>query len=194
MKKIKYLFMAVVAVLSITACTAPVNIEKDDAVNFEKYKSYMWVDTRYNQNDNSTRPSSYGDITVRNAANAELRKAGWREVTDNPDILVSYDVLVSNSTMRRSDPVYTQSYSRTYYNPRLRRWGTIYYPSQFVGYNNYDVPVKEGTITLTFTDAKTDKVVLQGWTTDAVDYERITTEEITAGVKNIFKKLDLTSK
>lgn len=194
MKKIKYLFMAVVAVLSITACTAPVNIEKDDAVNFEKYKSYMWVDTRYNQNDNSTRPSSYGDITVRNAANAELRKAGWREVTDNPDILVSYDVLVSNSTMRRSDPVYTQSYSRTYYNPRLRRWATIYYPSQFVGYNNYDVPVKEGTITLTFTDAKTDKVVLQGWTTDAVDYERITTEEITAGVKNIFKKLDLTSK
>jgi hypothetical protein len=194
MKTIKYLCIAVIAAIFVASCAAPVHIEKDDSVNFKKYKTYMWVDTKYNQNDNSSRPSSYGDISVRNAANAELRNAGWREVSTDPDILVSYDVLVNNSTVKKSDPVYSQSYTRTYYNPRARRWGTIYYPSEFLGYNSYDVPVTEGTITLTFTDANTDKVVLQGWTTDALDYSRITTEEITAGVKNIFSKLELASK
>ncbi|MEP7237363.1 MAG: DUF4136 domain-containing protein [Ferruginibacter sp.] len=194
MKTIKYLCIAFIAAVSIAACSTPVHVEKDDSVNFKMYKTYMWVDTKYNQNDKSARPSSYGDITVRNAANAELRNAGWREVSTDPDILVSYDVLVNNTSIRRSDPVYSQSYTRTYYNPRLRRWSNIYYPSEFLGYNNYDVPVKEGTITLTFTDANTDKVVLQGWTTNEVDYSRISTEEITAGVKNIFSKLDLASK
>jgi hypothetical protein len=194
MKTINYLCFALIAAFSITACSTPVHVEKDSAVNFKNYKTYMWVDTKYNQNDNTPRPSTYGDISVRNAANAELRNLGWTEVTDNPDILMSYDVLVNNTTVRKSDPVYTQSYTRTYYNPRLRSWGTIYYPSEFLGYNNYDVPLKEGTITLTFTDANTDKVVLQGWTTEEVNYSRLTPEEITASVKNIFSKLDLASK
>ena len=127
MKMINYLCIALIAAFSIAACSAPVHIEKDDAVNFKKYKTYTWVETKYNQNDNTTRPSSYGEISVRNAANAELRNLGWSEVADNPDILLSYDVLVNNTTVRKSDPVYTQSYTRTYYNPRLRRWGTIYY-------------------------------------------------------------------
>ena len=154
----------------------------------------MWVDTRYNQNDNTTRPTSYGDISVRNAANAELRNAGWTEVANDPDLLISYDVLVQNTTARKSDPVYTQSYNRTYYNPRLRRWGTVYYPSQFLGYNNYNVPVNEGTITITLTDANTDKAVWQGWTTDELNYTRITPEEIRASVHNIFSKLNVAAK
>lgn len=194
MKTISYLSIALIAVFSIAACSPTVHVEKDNAVNFEKYKTYMWVDTRYNENDNATRPAAYGDISVRNAANAELRKAGWNEVASDPDLLVSYDVLVQNNTIRKADPVYSQSYTRTYYNPRLRRWGTIYYPSEFLGYNNYDVPVKEGTITITLTDANTDKNVWQGWTTDELNYTRITPEEITAGVQNIFSKLKVAGK
>lgn len=194
MKTFKYVWAAVIAVFAIASCATPVHVEKDDSVNFSKYKTYMWVDTRYNQNDNAARPPAYGDISVRNAANAELRKAGWSEVSNDPDLLISYDVLVQNTTARRSDPVYTQSYSRTYYNPRLRRWGTVYYPSQFLGYNNYDVPVKEGTISITITDANTDKAVWQGWTTDELNYSSITPEEITAGVQNIFSKLEVAGK
>lgn len=192
MKTINKICAVLMVAVSIAACSTPVNVEKDNSVDLSNYRTYMWVDTRYSQNDNSQRPVSYGDISVRNAANAELTRGGWTEVSTNPDILVSYDVLVQNTTARRQDPVYSQSYTRTYYNPRLRRWGTIYYPSQFLGYNNYDVPVNEGTITITLTDAKTDKVVWQGWTTEGLNYSRITQEEITASVRNIFSKLDLT--
>ncbi len=194
MKTVKYLWITFIAALSIAACSAPVHVEKDDSVNFSKYKTYMWVDTRYNENDKTTRPAAYGDLSVRNAANAELRNAGWSEVSNNPDLLVSYDILVQNNTTRKTDPVYSQSYSRAYYNPRLRRWGTIYYPSEFLGYNSYDVPVKEGTITITLTDADNDKIVWQGWTTDELNYTRITQEEITAGVHNIFSKLKVNGK
>jgi len=194
MKTLSYICTALIAAFAIASCSTPVHVEKDETVDLRNYKTYMWVDTRYNENDNSTRPSSYGDITVRNASNAALQKAGWTEVSNNPDILVSYDVLVQNTTTRRSDPVYTQSYTRSYYNPRLRRWGTIYYPSQFLGYNNYEVPVKEGTVSITMTDANTDKIVWQGWTIEELNYTRITTEEIAASVQNIFSKFDVAAR
>jgi hypothetical protein len=194
MKTLKYICFALIAAFAIASCATPVHVEKDNTVDLRNYKTYMWVDTRYNENDNSTRPSSYGDITVRNTANAHLSNMGWREVSSNPDVLISYDVLVQNTTTRRSDPVYTQSYTRAYYNPRLRRWGTIYYPQQFLGYNNYEVPVKEGTVTITITDANTDKIVWQGWTMEELNYSRITTDEIAASVQNIFSKLDVAVK
>jgi hypothetical protein len=194
MKTVKNICAALMVAFTIVSCATPVHVEKDDSVNLSSYKTYMWVDTRYNQNDNTTRPTSYGDISVRNAANAELRNAGWTETSNDPDLLISYDVLVQNTTARKSDPVYTQSYSRAYYNPRQRRWSTIYYPSQFLGYNNYEVPVNEGTITITLTDANTDKAVWQGWTTEELNYSRITPEEISASVHNIFSKLNVGTK
>lgn len=190
MKTVKYLTALLITVCTVAACSSPVHVAKDDSVNLSSYRTYMWVDTRYNENDNTQRPAAYADISVRNAANAELKNSGWTEVSSNPDVLISYDVLVQNTTTRRSDPVYSQGYTRMYYNPRLRRWGTIYYPSEFLGYNNYSVPVQEGTISITLTDANTDKVVWQGWTTDELNYTRITQEEIASGVHNIFGKLN----
>lgn len=194
MKTLKYICFGFIVAFAIASCATTVHVEKDGSVNFKNYKTYMWVDTRYKQDDNAVRPSSYGDITVRNTANASLQNAGWREVSSDPDILVSYDVLVQNTTIRRSDPVYTGSYTRTYYNPRLRRWGTIYYPSQFLGYNNYDVPVKEGTVTITLTDANTDRIVWQGWTIEELNYSRITADELASSVQNIFSKLDVAAR
>lgn len=190
MKKIINGALAFLTMAIFTQCSAPVHVEKDRNANLAKYKTYMWVATRYNQQDESTRPASYGDISVRNAADAELNKLGWREVANNPDVLISYDILVENTTARRSDPIYTESYTRTYFNPRTKRWNTIYFPSQFLGYSNYEVPLNEGTITITLTDALSDKVVWQGWTTESLNYSRLTQEEITASVRSIFKKLD----
>ena len=191
MKTINYIYAGLIAVCCFAACSTPVHVEKDDSVNLNNYRTYMWVDTRYQQDDNTGRPVYYGDITVRNAANAELRRIGWTEVSSDPDVLISYDVLVKNTTARRSEPIYTQSYTRTYYNPRLRRWGTIYYPSEFLGYNNYSVPVNEGTVSITLTDANTDRIVWQGWTIDELNYSRISQDELTTSVKNIFSKLDV---
>ena len=120
-----------------------------------------------------------------------LSNNGWKEVSTNPDILLSYDILVERSTQRQSDPVFSQPFTRMYYNPYIRRWRTLYYPSRLVGYDTYETPVREGTVTISMVDAKTDRPVWQGWTTERLDRARPSTEEISSAVNRIFKKLDI---
>jgi hypothetical protein len=152
------------------------------------YKTYAWADTRAEQNDDSKRATAYADISIHNAVNAELQKWGWTEVTENPDVFVTYDVLVEGSTDIQKEAVYSQPYTRYYYNYRRRVWVPIYYPSQFVGYQEYQTPVKEGTVTITVIDAKTDKNIWQGWTSERLGQSRITDADIKRSVRNIFKE------
>ena len=71
------------------------------------------------------------------------------------------------------------------------RWSTIYYPPQFLGYEITQIPVKEGTVTITMIDPKTDKVIWQGWTTEQLRIGKLTDDEIASGVKNVFRKFDV---
>lgn len=194
MKMGNYVYILALAGLVAAGCSSPAYVQKDDSVNLNDYHTYTWVDTRANESDNTSRATAYADISVRNSVNAELRKSGWREVNSNPDVLVSYDVLVERSVQQKSDPVYSQPYTRMYYNPYTQRWSTIYFPSQFLGYQSYEVPVKEGTITISMVDPKTDKLIWQGWTTGSMDYSRFTSDEIARAVRNIFNKFDVASR
>ena len=102
-------------------------------------------------------------------------------------------MLVERNLDTQSDPVYSQPYNRLYYNSIKKRWFTIYYPSQFLGYQQYQVPVREATLTITMIDANTDKKVWQGWTTERLSNSGITDLNIKKGVRNIFKKAANTS-
>lgn len=183
-------YIAAIAAVVILGCSSPVHVQRDETANLNSYRTYMWVDTRASENDNSTRAAAYADIPVRNAVNRELSSMGWTEVSNNPDALVSYDILVERSVEQKSDPVYSRSFTRSYYNPYTRRWSTIYYPSQFLGYQSYEVPVKEGTVTISIIDAKNDKTVWQGWTTENMNYSLFTEDEIARSVRNIFNKFN----
>ncbi|WP_315817710.1 DUF4136 domain-containing protein [Paraflavitalea speifideaquila] len=54
--------------------------------------------------------------------------------------------------------------------------------------------VREGTLTVTMVDAKTDHTVWQGWTTDEVNSRNLTQKEIQSSVKAIFRKFDVVTK
>lgn len=191
MKILRLLPLSFIALLLFQACSSPVYVQKDETANLNDYKTYMWVDTRRDEKDDGKSSARYADIGIRNAVNAELRQSGWREVNDNPDILIGYDVLVERAVEQQSEPVYSRPFTRMYYNPYRRRWGTIYYPSQFLGYDTYSQPVREGTVTITMIDAQNDKTVWQGWTTERLNYSRMTEDEISRSVRNIFKKFDV---
>ena len=171
-------------------CSSPVYVQKDVSANLAKYRTYMWVETHRDQNDQRANASIFAEAAIHNAANTELDKRGWREVTSDPDVLLSYDILVHRSTQTQTDPVYSQPFSRVYYNPWARRWGTIYYPSQFMGYDTYETPVREGTLTVTMMDANNDKPIWQAWTTEQLNSRRMTEAEASKAVKKIFRKLD----
>jgi hypothetical protein len=56
------------------------------------------------------------------------------------------------------------------------------------------VPVKEGTVTITLTDANTDRIVWQGWTIEELNYNKITADELASSVQNIFSKFDVAAR
>jgi hypothetical protein len=60
-----------------------------------------------------------------------------------------------------------------------------------LGYDRSQHSVKEGTVTVSVIDAKTEKTVWQGWTTDEVNSQNLTNKEIQNAVKTIFKKFDI---
>ena len=187
MKKISIAGMLVSAAAVFYSCSTPAYVEQDSNVNLSNYKTYMWIDLKASENDASSRATAFADISVHNSVNAELSKWGWQEVSDNPDVLVSYDVLVERNVETQSDPVYSQPYSRLYYNPYTRRWSSIYYPSQFLGYQQYQIPVKEATITINMMDADTDKKIWQGWTTERLS-GGLSDLDVKKSIRNIFKE------
>lgn len=185
-KILKTVGLSLLAVVLFTACSPKVYVQKDDAVNFENYRTFSWVKTEGQKSN-----SELQERKIRRAISAELVKAGWREDARRPDVLLTYDVLIEKDTREINDPVYSRPFSRVLYNPYTRRYTSIYYPSQFVGYSSSRLDYLEGTLTISLVDAKTDKIVWQGWTTDAVNTKRLSDKEIQSAVRNILKKFDV---
>jgi hypothetical protein len=192
MRYLKFLSVVALSGLLLAGCASVAHIEKDDSVNFSKYHSYTWVESKDSKNDSSnTKVSDLTERRIREAVNAELAKSGWRESKNRPDVLISYDVMVERGIKEDTDPVYSQPFTRYIYNPYSRRWVSLYYPSQFMGYDRNQRSIREGTVTISVIDAKTEKTVWQGWTTDEVNSQNLTSKEIQNAVKSIFRKFDV---
>ncbi|THU34166.1 DUF4136 domain-containing protein [Niastella caeni] len=189
LKAIPVLF---VPILLAVSCATPAYIEKDETADFSRYKTYAWIDS--DKKEEKGRHMEFMKKHVHEAVNAQLLKEGWREDKSKPDVLISYDMLVEKTTREQSNPVYSMPYRRMFYNPFYRRWGTIYYPSMFMGYDNNTAEVRQGTLTITMVDARTDKTIWQGWTTDDVNSRNVTKKEINSSVNSIFRKFDVVRK
>lgn len=179
-------------VFLLASCASTAHIEKDENTDFSRYKTFAWLDKDGEGKKDKNHSNDLMEQRVRAAVTTELEKtAEWKESKSRPDVLLSYDVLVERSTSQRSDPVYSQPFSRTYYNRYSRRFVNVYYPSQFMGYDSYNVPSREGTVTISMIDARTDKTVWQGWTTDEVNSKNLSSKEIQSSVRAIFRKFDI---
>lgn len=187
MKAIKSLMLFAIVGFALAGCATSAHVEKDDSVNFGKYSTFAWV----NEPDTVAHLEGLQKTNLRNAVNSELAKANWKEANEKPDVILKHDILVEKSIKENSNPLYSRSFTRRFYNPYSGRFYYIYYPSQFMGYSNDEYETREGTLTITMIDAKTDKVIWQGWTTEQVDNKNLTSKEIQNGVKNIFRKFDV---
>ena len=179
--------MFIYIVVTIYSCSTITHVEKAPNFNLAAYKSYMWVNIMSKVADSSARATAFADLSVHNEVSEELQRWGWQEAHANPDVLISYDILVERNVETQNDPVYSQPYSRVYYNRFTKRYSGIYYPSQFLGYQQYQVPVKEATITITMVDANSDKTIWQGWTTETLGSSGITDLDVKKSIRNIFK-------
>jgi hypothetical protein len=179
-------------VFLLASCTTTAHIEKDDNTDLRDYKTFAWIDKDGEGKNDNDRNNDLAEQKIKDAVGKELQKsAGWREVKNRPDVYLSYDVLVEKNVKQLSDPVYSRPYTRVFFNPRTRRYSTIYYPSQFLGYDHDQRMVREGTVTVTMIDAKSDKTVWQGWTTGEINNRNMSSREIQNAVRSIFKKFDV---
>ena len=184
-------FGGVAVAALVIGCSAPVHVQKDESVDFSNYKTFSWVEKTSPDKNEKNKANDLMERKFKDAVTTEMLKQGWRADNKKPDVLVSYDVLVERSSRRGTDPIYSQPFMRTFINPYSGRLYNVYYPSQFMGYDDYAEPVREGTVTITVTDSKTDKTVWQGWTTNEVNSHNLTTKEINSAVKSIFRKFDV---
>ena len=190
MKSIRMPGVALVAAILLVSCASVAHVEKDESVDFTRYRTFAWIESK----ESDTAGKKYNDLmekNIRAAVSKELQEAGWQESKRKPDVLLSYDVSVEQNTKERNDPVYSQSFTRTYYNPYTRRFFSVYYPSRYLGNERSAYSVREGTVTISMIDAKTEKTIWQGWTTGEVNSKNLTNKEIQTSVRNIFRKFDL---
>ena len=179
-------------VFLVAGCAPSAHVERDETTDFSRFKTFAWIDRDGKDKSDKNRNNDLTEQKVKAAVSKELeRSAGSREVKNNPDVLLSYDVLVERGVRQQSEAMYSQPFSRVYYNPYRRRYFSVFYPSRFMGYDNYNVPTREGTVTITMIDADTDKTVWQGWATDEVNNRQMTEKEIQQSVRAIFKKFDI---
>ena len=189
MKKMQWLTATVMSVILFASCSRTAYVQKDNKVDFSKIKTYAWVDGTQKDSITKTKVNDLTDRKIKESIDKNLQLNGWKEVKSNPDVLLVYDVDVQKENRKVSDPVYTQPTTRWFYNPYTRRYTPVYYPSEFVGYQNRNETVKEGTITLTLMDTDKEKTIWQGWTSSEINGKRMTDREIDENVRAIVKKL-----
>ena len=72
---LKWFLGMAVAALMVVGCSAPVHVEKDNSVDFSRYKSYAWVD----QTDNrANRTNQLMEQKFKSAVSEAMDKEGWR--------------------------------------------------------------------------------------------------------------------
>jgi len=178
-------------VFMLSSCGVQSYVEKDPSVNLKNYRSYAWISEKNSKNKDDKPYKDFQESYLTDLISRELEKNGFVKVQSNPDVLIDYDIMIEKSVKEKSDPVYSRSGVRYFYNPYTRRINSWYVPSRYLGDNNYDVPYKSGTITINIVDNDSRKLIWQGWAETEVTKKRIDHDDMDKIVRSIFKKMDV---
>jgi hypothetical protein len=188
---VRKLWLPVFAAFVITGCGVQSYVEKDPSVNLNSYKTFAWIGDK-NSNRKTDKPyKDFQESYLTDLISQQLEKNGFVKSKSNPDILIDYDIMIENEVRHQSEPLYSRSFVRYFYNPYTQRINSRYYPSRYMGQNTYDVPYKSGTITINIVDNDSKKLVWQGWAETEVTTKRIAKDDMNKIVKSIFKKMDI---
>jgi Domain of unknown function (DUF4136) len=159
---------ATASLLVFAACSSvDINTAKSPNVDFNQYKTYSWISTPA---QNSIAPEgSILEQTIKATADQQLMSKGLSQAGSSaPDLFVSYSARTRNSVEYRSD------------GPSTWDWG---WSDMTTAY-----PVREGSITLKFTDARTGKPVWQGTASNVIGSAGPTQDDVASAVTKMIQK------
>lgn len=179
------LALATLAALTFAGCSVTSHTETAKGVDFSQYKTFAWSGTPIEKKDKWN--NDITDNNIKNAVAAELNKKGWKEADGNPDVLLDYTIAVQRSVKRESDPVYSYPFTQYMYGGHGRIY-RIWSPSMLMGYRSYNIPFREGQLTINMIDARNNKLIWQGWAKGEISSPHVRSKDVNEEVKSIFKK------
>ena len=186
-RTIKPIFLLGLALLAFASCNVTSHSEKAIGVNFSNYKTFAWVKVGNTQKTDRA-DNDIIDNNIKNSVAMELVKKGWIETETNPDVLLDYTIAVKHGNKIESAPVYSYPFSSYIYG---RRGGySLWYPSSLIGVSTTNIPFNEGELSVNMMDAKTNKLIWQGWAQGEINSKSVTSKDIKEDVKSIFRKFD----
>ena len=199
MKKI-LLGLALALTGGLSACTSAVNVERRDNVNFSKYRTFDFAETKVKTNgdQNPLLRSPIAQDHIKQAIAGELEKRGLRQTEGKPDLLITTHTYVDQAERTvystYAGAGYAYPYSVGYRGAFLPiNYGYWYTPSYY-----QSVPqtqqYTEGTLILDFIDRRTNNLVWRGSMADPVDDPGRLGREFSASAKDILDKFPIAEK
>lgn len=168
-------------------CSPRVTVDRNSQVNFNKYKTFAWMDSDVKAGQN---PLFYNELAtqgVENTMSSVLQEKGLTPNESNPDLLVGYHFFVEDKT---------QTVPRTVtplYGPFLGwgRWGYGGWAPGYWGWGGQQYvqqQYKSGTLVVDMVDARTHKLVWRGSVENAVANPANITAQLTKEADRIITK------
>ncbi len=171
----KYLYLFVIIGLGLASCLGSRDyvVETDYSYfgNFKRYKTYSFINLqKFNQD------SLIPDELIKDAIKFRMSLLGYQEVSNNPNLLVSYKMFFRDFAFRGWD------------QPEIEKWleNEGYLEEKFdpVKYN-----LKEGTLMILFVDKKQKKAIWQGYNSGLINPTTVDDARFVKGtVRTIFDK------
>lgn len=155
-----YLIIGLVSAMLLTQCSPVLTVQTDydQEANFGEYQTFYWSDDFQNQNggDSNNEPLFYNTLVkkrLKQAIQRTLEGKGYVLSPNNPDLLISSQVVVEErSTTRNNYPYYP------------------YYFGFYGGYNNTATSnQKEGDVVINLIDRQEKQLVWQGYASGVLE-------------------------
>jgi Domain of unknown function (DUF4136) len=162
-------FIAVVGVVSLTACSASdytVKSEKLKKTDFKTLKSYAWLQTHDSIAINGIDQVKLS-TTITDNVDLQFTRRGIVVDTKEPDILVRYDLVLHNSTALVSTPIYDTRPAVSYgvgYSP-YGSYGSVgvYTQTYQVGTKVEAVNYRNGSLVVELYERTTGDILWRGY-------------------------------
>lgn len=178
MRSALIVFSFFVALLLQSGCSSVTKVysEEEPGVNFYKYHTYKWLDTKYIKKGNSGPAwlDEHAENKIRSSVETQMNRYGYKPCEDKPDLMLHFHIVIKNEVF----------YIQDWWCDEER--GTEFGRCHRLRPVNY----QEGTLIIDLIDAKTGNQVWRGAAAGVL--EHLTPEKADArieeAVRMIFEK------
>ncbi|RIV21552.1 DUF4136 domain-containing protein [Fibrisoma montanum] len=163
--------------LLIASCS-PYRIVRNQAdsnASWSSYQTFAFVDT--NRIEATPRDTYQAAMEqIKQAVTAELKRRGYQQTTDNPDLLVNLGAVVKEKTQTRQTTIYE---------------APIYVGQRRYSWRSQEVPVgtyQEGTVNLHVVDAQKNALIWDAAVSSVLNRRSVNPQQIGEAVGKVFEK------